>query len=91
MIERVAILSTSGVILPSELPISIIDPAKYDISEDKDNHPTLEEVEQKYIKEVLLKYNFNYSKVADTLGIGRTTLWRKMKKYGMENEDRTEN
>ncbi len=91
VIERVAILSTSAVILPSELPNSILDPAKHDVFEDKDDHPTLEKVEQEYIREVLLKHNFNYTKVADTLGIGRTTLWRKMKKYGMDNDNRTDN
>jgi len=91
VIERVAILSTSAVILPSELPNSILDPAKHDVFENKDDHPTLEKVEQEYIREVLLKHNFNYTKVADTLGIGRTTLWRKMKKYGMDNDDRTDN
>lgn len=91
VIERVAILSTSAVILPSELPNSILDPAKHDVFEEKDDHPTLEKVEQEYIREVLLKHNFNYTKVADTLGIGRTTLWRKMKKYGMDNDNRTDN
>ena len=91
VIERVAILSTSAVILPSELPNSILDTAKHDVFEDKDDHPTLEKVEQEYIREVLLKHNFNYTKVAETLGIGRTTLWRKMKKYGMDNDDRTDN
>ncbi|MBD3273969.1 MAG: hypothetical protein GF372_01590, partial [Candidatus Marinimicrobia bacterium] len=25
--------------------------------------------------------------VANKLGIGRTTLWRKMKKYGLEREE----
>ena len=91
VIERVAILSTSAVILPSELPDSILDPTKYDMIEEKDNHPTLEKVEQEYIREVLLKHNFNYSKVADILGIGRTTLWRKMKKYGIEKADSSNN
>ncbi|MCH8928277.1 MAG: sigma 54-interacting transcriptional regulator [Candidatus Marinimicrobia bacterium] len=91
VIERVAILSTSAVILPSELPNSILNPAKTDVSDNNANQPTLEDVEQDYIKEVLLKHNFNYSKAADTLGIGRTTLWRKMKKYGMDNEDRSNN
>ena len=89
VIERAAILSTSAVILPSELPNSIINPAKIAVSEHSDNQLTLEEVEQEYIKEVLLKHNLNYTKVAETLGIGRTTLWRKMKKYGIDSDDKS--
>ena len=91
VIERVAILSTSAVILPSELPESILNSAETVTAENGENRPTLEEIEQKYIKDVLLTYNYNYSKVIETLGIGRTTLWRKMKKYGIVNEERNNN
>ena len=90
VIERVAILSTSAVIFPSELPDSILNPTNIATSENSENQLTLEEVEQEYIKEVLLKHNFNYTKVAENLGIGRTTLWRKMKKYGIESQERSD-
>lgn len=39
------------------------------------------EVEQEKIMEALLKADGNRSKAADLLGWGRTTLWRKIKKY----------
>ena len=35
------------------------------------------------IAELLKKYNGNRQKVADELGISKTTLWRYMKKYGI--------
>lgn len=36
------------------------------------------------VKNVLEKFRWNRSKAADELGIGRTTLWRKMKSLGLE-------
>ncbi len=37
------------------------------------------------IRTLLERYQWNRSKVAKELGIGRTTLWRKMKVLGLEN------
>lgn len=36
------------------------------------------------ILDLLEKYHWNKTKVAKIMGIGRTTLWRKMQKYGIE-------
>ncbi|MGW8195321.1 MAG: sigma-54 interaction domain-containing protein [Desulforhopalus sp.] len=41
------------------------------------------EVEKKRILEVLAACSGNRSKAAEMLGWGRTTLWRKLKKYGL--------
>jgi DNA-binding NtrC family response regulator len=43
------------------------------------------EIEKKLIIETLLKVNGRKNKAADKLGWGRTTLWRKMKQYGLES------
>ena len=45
---------------------------------------TLEEMERKYIQEVLVKTNHRKSLAAEILGLPRTTLWRKMKQHGLE-------
>jgi two-component system response regulator AtoC len=45
--------------------------------------PTLEEYEKQYITDVLIKTNFKKNLAADILGLPRTTLWRKMKRYGL--------
>ena len=61
--------------LPSdlrELSISSLDPQAC---------LSLEEKEKQYITEVLIKTNHNKSLAADILGLPRTTLWRKMKRY----------
>jgi two-component system response regulator HydG len=44
----------------------------------------LDEVERKTILAAIQKYNGNLSKVAKELGVGRTTLYRKMEKYGLD-------
>jgi two-component system response regulator AtoC len=46
--------------------------------------PTLDEREKQYIKEVLTKTDHNKSLAAETLGLPRTTLWRKMKRHGLK-------
>lgn len=44
---------------------------------------TLEEKEKQYIKEILIKTNYNKSRAAEILGLPRTTLWRKMKRFDL--------
>lgn len=46
--------------------------------------PTLEEQEIEYIKRVLAETGGNKTLAAETLGIDRVSLWRKIKRYGLE-------
>jgi transcriptional regulator of acetoin/glycerol metabolism len=43
----------------------------------------LDILEEATIRRVLERYNFNMSKVSRKLGVGRSTLYRKLKKYGI--------
>ena len=45
--------------------------------------PNREKTDEQYVKELLDKFNWNKTTVARHLGIGRTTLWRKLKKYDL--------
>ena len=45
---------------------------------------TLEEMERRYILHVLKKNGGNRARTAGVLGIGRNTLWRKLKTYGYQ-------
>jgi len=45
---------------------------------------TLEEMEKIYIHRTLEKNNWNRKKTAEELGIDQSTLWRKVKRYGLE-------
>ncbi|GMU98613.1 MAG: hypothetical protein AMXMBFR51_13500 [Ignavibacteriota bacterium] len=46
-----------------------------------ENKTPFEQVEKQLIQSTLRKYNGNRSQTATELGINKTTLWRKMKKY----------
>lgn len=46
-----------------------------------DTSLTLEKLEYNYIEKILKEENYNQTKVAERLGISRTTLWRKLKGY----------
>jgi transcriptional regulator of acetoin/glycerol metabolism len=48
---------------------------------------TLEEVEKQYIVKTLQENNGNKSKSSRILGIDRTTLHLKLKKYGIKKEN----
>ena len=45
---------------------------------------TLQDLEKRHISMSIKKHKGNMSKVAKTLGIGRNTLYQKLKKYGIE-------
>jgi len=46
---------------------------------------TLKDLEKQHIAALLNEHNWNYDLVTKILGIGRTTLWRKMKEYEIAN------
>jgi two-component system response regulator HydG len=48
---------------------------------------TLEDSLKQRIRTTLYANNWNFSQTAMKLGIGRTTLWRKIKKYNIEKEE----
>ncbi len=48
--------------------------------------PSLDEQEESYIKWVLNEVGGNKTLAAQILGIDRVSLWRKLKKYGLESE-----
>ena len=47
---------------------------------------SLHEHEREYIKMVLHRLHYNYSDTARKLGVSRSTLWRKIKEYGLSPE-----
>ncbi len=48
--------------------------------------PSLEEQEIAYIQWILKEVGGSKTLAAQTLGIDRVSLWRKLKKYGLEEE-----
>ena len=43
--------------------------------------PTLAELERRYIEKILQRFNYSREKTAETLGINKSTLWRKLQNY----------
>jgi two-component system NtrC family response regulator len=56
-------------------------------AEDMAALPTLRELEREHIARALRHCRWDYDSVARALGIGRTTLWRKIKEYDIEKTD----
>ncbi|MCF7805560.1 MAG: sigma 54-interacting transcriptional regulator [Candidatus Marinimicrobia bacterium] len=83
VIERAIALTLGDEIRKTDLPEGIPATAKDDSFDSSPDLRTLEEVEQEHIANLLREYDGKYEDVAEILGIGRTTLWRKMKKYGL--------
>lgn len=61
--------------------------ASYDLNEEKKLKSAVAVPEREHILAVLNDYNWNRNKAADILGINRTTLYNKMKKYKLFNEE----
>ncbi len=58
-----------------------------DLFSRKFNYMTLAEIENIYILNMLNRCDWNCKTAAKHLGINRTTLYRKMKKYGIERKE----
>lgn len=89
VIERAVALSIGRTVslynLPETLrtPVSSTEPPAAD---QPDGHLTLKDIEKKHILETLESCNWNYESASRMLGIGRTTLWRKLREYGYSPE-----
>jgi DNA-binding NtrC family response regulator len=84
IIERGIALATGDLITPEQLPDDIRDLQISTFRRKDGKLPTLEEQEVEYIKRVLAETGGNKSTAAETLGIDRVSLWRKIKRYGLE-------
>lgn len=81
IIERAVALADESVISARDLPSDLRELAMS--SFEARPWPSLEEKEKQYIQEVLIKTNHRKNLAAEILKLPRTTLWRKMKHYGL--------
>jgi DNA-binding NtrC family response regulator len=84
VIERAALLSESDVIGVVSLPVDRLREPAALVDAATRNDWTLDQLEERYIREVLRRTKENYSRAAGILGINRKTLLEKRKKYGIE-------
>jgi len=81
-IQRAVALSAGDTLRPEDLPDAVrgAQPRRAAAPE---SGATLEAVERRYIMQVLEEQGGNRGRTAEILGIGRNTLWRKLKTYGV--------
>ena len=79
IIQRAITLSQHEVILPDDLPASIIQKTDEKLFEKAmEEKFTLDQLEKEYVKRVLIETGGNKSKAAERLGLDRKTLYRKL-------------
>lgn len=91
IIERAVILDTDGIITEEDLPEIILngstpvcsEPGAYSAGEVSSLKEALKEPEKVYILKVLKEVGGNKKKAARKLGVNRTTLYNKLRKYNI--------
>ena len=86
IIERGVALAQGGQLEVKDLPSTLIEHSVHVVREEAGRLPTLVERETDYIRHVLDRSGQNRTRAAKILGIDRVSLWRKLKKYGLEDE-----
>ncbi len=84
IIERSVALSRGNHIGLADLPAVLTEHSVRVIRKEKGRLPTLAEREEEYIRYVLERCGGNRTRAAAILGIDRVSLWRKLKRYGMD-------
>ena len=86
IIERGVALAKEGLLTEANLPATLVEHTVQVVRKESGSLPTLVEREADYIRYVLDRSGQNRTRAAKILGIDRVSLWRKLKKYGMEEE-----
>lgn len=77
------IINTGSIKILDKLQFNTVEPTSIKSEEIDETIFTLETVEKKYIEKALNKFDGNISQTAKALGIGRNTLYRKIKKHSI--------
>lgn len=83
IIEYAFVLCTEEYINPEHLP-DYLSSLSYDNDQENRLHSTLQNVEAQTIIDTLKKNNYNRKMAAQELGMHKSTLYRKIKRYGID-------
>ncbi len=83
--EHAVVLAGGEVLLPEDLPSTVGGELLFSALP-MDEGLSLDEMEKRYILHILKQEKGNRIRAAKVLGIGRNTLWRKLKSYGTKEE-----
>jgi DNA-binding NtrC family response regulator len=84
VIERGVALAVGDTVLPENLPDYLSNLSIETYRQPCGSIPTLVEQERNYIRWVLEKFDGNKTQASSAMGIDRVSLWRKMKRFGIE-------
>ncbi|WP_300164853.1 sigma-54 dependent transcriptional regulator [Solidesulfovibrio sp.] len=84
IVQKALAVCDGAVIEPAHLLADLRDERVRPTRTARNAWPTLEEHEKRYIRDVLEEVEGNKSKAARILAIDRVSLWRKLKRYGLE-------
>jgi transcriptional regulator with PAS, ATPase and Fis domain len=85
-IEHAFIHCTGRIIQTGHLPDEITQKSSLSVDRILKTEDPIEEIEKEVILEALKRNNWDREKTAKILKISRITLWRKMKKYSIQNK-----
>ena len=81
VVERAFALNCDDVLTPRNLPAKLLQPRSNTRPINSGSMPTIGEMEKQLIQQALKECGGNKGKAADMLGVGRKTIYRKIKKY----------
>ncbi len=83
LIEHAFVLSRGGQIRPEHFPKEFLEAVRPPVPSTPTPQRALEDSEVRLIREALERHGGNRARAAAWLGIHKTTLWRKMRRYGI--------
>lgn len=90
MIERAVVLATDNLIDEKDIPAGETTSPDQFFTTATGDFPTINQLEQRYIRLVMEKTAGRKDKAAQILGINRRTLYRKEREYGLVSEHATD-
>jgi two-component system response regulator HydG len=90
VIERAIVLSPGEVIEKKVVLGSALEEAQQNIEKLHADRPTLDKLEERYIKMIMGEVSNKKEEAAQILGVSRRTLYRKERLYGMVSDDTPE-
>jgi DNA-binding NtrC family response regulator len=90
LIERAMVLTRGEVLEKSSVMDSALEDAKNTVEQLYSDRPTLEKLEERYIKLVMKEVHEKKDEAAKILGVSRRTLYRKERTYGMVSDETPE-
>jgi transcriptional regulator with PAS, ATPase and Fis domain len=82
--ERTAILAQAETVEASDLPPHVVGAVVLGPAPALAPEQTLADAERAHIAQTLERCGWNHTRASEALGIGRTTLWRKLKEFGID-------